>query len=160
MPDRYKPMKTNIDVGEFDSRKSLAELTGVDWGPPAEDCTFLMRERLEWHRIPLNTVSVEGLVRYMKSGLDMPFIIREGIRRLEINPDNPQLLYGVLEANFPWAEFPELVHRIRKCVSTAACDYEDLEGSREIIEEANAVLLPLYRLWAVFELNLSSIPKR
>lgn len=143
---------------DFDSTKSLAELTGVDWGPAPENVSTSVRSRHEWHRQPLNELPDAAVLRFVRSAIDLEFVIPLAIQRLERNCELFGILVSVLSVEaYPWNERPQLVNRIRECVERALSELGEWDGDEKICAEANAQCAEICRSWAYFEVRLSKI---
>lgn len=53
----------------IDLSKSLAELTGTDWGLPPSDCGEMVRLRHQLRRTALSSVTDEELARLIEIGV-------------------------------------------------------------------------------------------
>lgn len=143
----------------IDASKSLAELTGVDWGPPPQQASSLVQERYVWHRMPLAALPAQALIRFIKCGIDTKIVLPFAISCVEANQDQLDLLHAILgEDDFPWGRNPDLLQRVRRCIDQAISDLNQWDGTPEILQEANHELYLLYRVWMRIELKLSSIP--
>jgi len=142
-----------------DTRKTLAELTGVDWGSPPDDDRVAIVERHVARRKRLADWTTRELVRFLCIGGDEHILVPFAIERLGDDPiaasgSRPgELLSAVLESDgFDWAAHPACVHRLRDIVDHAL----NLIGQCE--EVALAAGWHVYRSWAIFERRLSSVP--
>jgi len=143
---------------ELDQTKSLAELTGVDWGPPPENVSTSVTSRHLWHRQPLKELPDAAVLRFVRSAIDLEFVIPLAVERLERNPELFGVLVSVLKANtYPWELQPLLVNRLRECVSSALSDLNHWDGDEKICAEASAHRAAICRSWAYFEVRLSKI---
>lgn len=143
---------------ELDQTKSLAELTGVHWGSPPDNASTSIQSRHVWHRLPLAEVPDAGILRFVRSGIDLEFVIPLAIKRMEDNPELFGILVSVLNADtYPWKEQPLLVNRVRECVDRALSDLGEWDGDEKIRSDANAQSAEICRSWAYFEMRLSKI---
>src|SRR4051812_42220890 len=89
----------------IDSRKTLAELTGADWGPPPPDARIAVVERHEARRNRLADWTTRELVRFLCIGGDERILVPFAIERLSKDPvaadgSRPgELLSATLESN-------------------------------------------------------------
>jgi hypothetical protein len=143
-----------------DTRKTLAELTGVDWGPPPPEDRVAIVERHVTRRKRLADWTTRELVRFLCIiGGDDHILVPVAIERLGDDPiaasgSRPgELLSAVLESDgFGWTAHPECVRRVRDIVGRA------LGLIAEDEENALAAGWHVYRSWAIFERRLSSVP--
>jgi len=144
----------------IDGSKSLAELTGVDWGPPPPDARLLVQERHETRRTPLAVWTSRELIRFLAMGGDEAVLVPFAIGALRENPvasggRRPgELLSATLECDgFDWRANPSRVHLVRDLVGTALnLIGQDEDGVRTLQAEWH-----IYRSWAIFERRLSAV---
>jgi hypothetical protein len=145
---------------EIDQTKSLAELTGVDWGPAPEGVSTSVRTRHEWHRLPLHELPDAALLRFVQSGIDLAITIPLAIDRLQKDRELFGLLNAVLkEDEFPWEANPSLVNHLRNCVFGSLDELDEWDGSEEIASTAMSNRSAVCEAWAMFELRLSKVPR-
>jgi hypothetical protein len=104
----------------MDTSKSLAELSGTDWGPAPPAASELIRERHNYRRTPIRDLTEHGLIRLLNLGFDNDFLVPAAVRRLKDEPDSIKLLCAVLRADtFDWRATPPLVEEVREAVGAA-----------------------------------------
>ena len=146
---------------QIDTSKSLAELSGVDWGPPPAGASILVQERHEIRRRPLVRLTQAELIRFLDMNFesDSEILIPLAIKRLRDNPiadggaGEGELLCTVLRhRGFPWRASPEFVQAVRHLKDSAlnligqtTDDYERVRAERDV-----------YRCYSMFEYNLSA----
>jgi hypothetical protein len=146
-----------------DPTRTLAQLTGVDWGPPPPGASLAVRTRYEVRAKPLERWTHGELIEFIRAGADERLVVAAAIARLEVNPTasgtgseagTGALLCHVLESTaIDWANHPECVRRMRQIVG-------DAENQMFQIDDPWAqktALLNLYRSHGIFEMRLSSI---
>ena len=146
---------------KIDTSKSLAELSGVDWGPPPAAGSLLVQERHELRRRPIVQLTHAELIRF----LDMDFegdaetLIPVAVERLLLNPvadggaGEGELLCVVLRhRSFPWRSQPEFVQVVRDLkdralneIAQTTDDFERVRAERDV-----------YKCYAGFEYQLSA----
>jgi hypothetical protein len=137
-----------------DTSKSLAELTGVDWGLAPADAGTLVRERHEIHRTPIRDLPHAALVRFLDMGSDADILVPVALERLRDDPDAVGLLCAVLRAeHFDWRSQPELVVAVRDRVYTVTSEIEQITSDLERLQYEAAV----WRFYAEFERRLSVV---
>ena len=138
----------------MDTSKSLAELTGIDWGPAPAQAPLLIRERHEYRRTTLKTLSNEGLIRLLSLGDALEILIPVAFARLRQDPDLVGLLATVLAAQtFPWRSHTKLVRQARETVSFALNDTGQMTDDLERLHAESKILWP----YSEFERRLSGI---
>src|SRR5689334_1688090 len=101
----------------IDTSKSLAELTGTDWGAAPSAARELVRERHELHRTPVRDLTDESIARLLDMGVGTEFLVPVALERLRSEPDSMALLCAVLrEDTFPWHSRAEHLAALRECV--------------------------------------------
>lgn len=142
----------------IDLNKSLAELTGIDWGEAPIAAGTLVKERHTWHRMPVGLLPDCALGRFLDSGIDADFVVPLAIQRLEGDRKKFGLLIALLgELEFQWLNNPDQVRRLRNCVGKSLSELGEWDGSPEVGLEALQWGSAITRKWALFELNLSQV---
>ena len=146
------------DAPSIDVTKSLAEITGVDWGPPPINGGSLMQERHILRRRPLVQWSHAELIRFLTIGCDHNILIPVALARLEQDPEasadsgSGELLCAVLRQQHFWRQAqPSAIVEIRAIAERA------LAGMFEITDDFTRLCVEraLYEsLWR-FEVSLS-----
>lgn len=143
------PLGTTIDIS-----KSLADLTGVDWGPAPPDAGTLIRERHEIRRTPIRDLPHAAIVRFLDMGCDADILVPVALERLRDDSDAVDLLCALLRADhFDWRRQPELVVAIRDRVGVVALEISQITDDLERLQYQAAV----WRFYAEFERGLSAI---
>ena len=143
------PVSTDIDKS-----KSLAELTGVDWGVAPDGAGSLVRERHERRRTPIADLPDAAIVRFLDMGSDADILVPVALARLRGNPDSVDLLCSVLRAeHFGWGNHVELVAEVRERVYAVINEIEQITNDLERLQHGAAV----WRFYAEFERGLSTI---
>jgi len=138
----------------MDASKSLAELSGTDWGQAPAAASTLIRERHEFRRTPISQLTRPAFVRLLDIGGDYAILIPLALERLCREPEATDLLCAVLRADtFEWRHHPEFVHRVRDAVSATLNDIGQTTDDLERLSLEAAV----YRFYSRFERNLSSV---
>jgi hypothetical protein len=138
----------------IDSSKSLAELTGIDWGVAPADAGTLVRERHEIRRTPIRDLPHAAIVRFLDMGSDADILVPVALERLRDDPDAVGLLCAVLRAeHFGWRDQPELVAAVRDRVYTVTSEIGQITSDLERLQYEAAV----WRLYAEFERGLSVV---
>lgn len=166
---------------DTDQTKSLAQLTGIDWGPAPEAVGSLVRDRYEFRRTPLGTLSLPALRRLLSLDFqqDCAYLIPYSLQVLQkiadASPTDAEglsqfcsLLLTVLRnEGYGWLQRPELVRQTRRLVETARYALylasDEAEQTNDHLEYYR-VLLPntqmqasLYEALARFEQRLSKV---
>jgi hypothetical protein len=161
--------------------KSLAQLTGVDWGKPPENVSSLVRERHEFRQTPLDLLSIPGLQRLLAIDFqnDSEILVPYCVRRLFITPvadiqslsqHLSLLLFVMRSERFEWLQCPDSVRKVRKIVESwsraLSEDSDDAEQTDDSLDYYR-VLLPntqmqvsLFEVLAQFEQRLSRVTMR
>ncbi|MDB6174096.1 MAG: hypothetical protein JWL59_3407 [Chthoniobacteraceae bacterium] len=161
-----------------DVTKSLAQLTGVDWGMAPEKASSLVRDRHEFRQTPMGSLSIPALTRLLALDFqgDCDYLIPHSLDRLALFPledakaisQHCILLLGVLRnEHYNWMQMPELVRQARRLVEKACytlyCDSDEAEQTSDSLEYYK-VLLPntqmessLYEALVRFEQRLSKV---
>lgn len=143
------PVSTDIDKS-----KSLAELTGIDWGVAPDDAGTLVRERHEIRRTPVGDLPDAAIVRFLDMGSDTDILVPVALDRLRGKPDAVDLLCAVLRAeHFGWRSHAELVAEVRERVYAIINEIEQITSDLERLQHGAAV----WRFYAEFERGLSTI---
>jgi hypothetical protein len=138
----------------MDASKSLAELTGADWGPAPVTATTLIRERHDYRRMPLSTLPDAGRIRLLALG-DEDVLVPLALERLRQRPEALALLCAVLAAEgFPWRESRDRVAEIRAAVGATLNDIAQTTDDFDRMQQE----LMVYRSLAEFERHLSAVP--
>ncbi len=138
----------------IDTSKSLAELTGVDWGLAPADAGTLVRERHEIRRTPIRGLPHAAIVRFLDMGSDADILVPVALERLRDDPDAVGLLCAVLRAeHFEWRSQPELVAAVRDRVYTVTSEIGQIANDLERLQYEAAV----WRCYAEFERGLSVV---
>jgi hypothetical protein len=136
----------------IDTSKSLAELTGVDWGAAPEGVATLVRERHEIRRTPLRELPEEAIVRFLDMGCDAPILVPVALERLQADSEQVGLLCAVLRAeHFDWRGHPDLIAIVRDRVDTVLNQISQITEDLERLHYEAAV----WRFCALFERGLS-----
>jgi hypothetical protein len=138
----------------IDTLKSLAELTGVDWGVAPADAGTLVRERHEIRRMPIRELPHAAIVRFLDMGSDADILVPVALERLRDDPEAVGLLCAVLRAeHFDWRSRPELVAVVRDRVYTVTSEIGQITSDLERLRYEAAV----WRFYAEFERGLSVV---
>jgi hypothetical protein len=153
-------MPLELDCPLVDATKTLAELTGFDWGPPQPDARMAVQERHEIRSKRLSDWTDHELIKFLCMGVDEQFLIPLALARLKTNPvasgceREGEMLSAVLECDrFDWKANHRCVRCIRE-VATAALN-EIGQDNDEL--RALTAGWHLYRSLSIFERRLSSI---
>jgi hypothetical protein len=139
---------------DIDKSKSLAELTGVDWGVVPDGAGSLVRERHEIRRTPIGDLPDAAIVRFLDMGTDADILVPVALNRLRGNPDAVDLLCAVLRAeHFDWRRHAELVAEVRERVYAVINEIEQITNDLERLQHGAAV----WKFYAEFERGLSTI---
>jgi len=162
---------------DVDDTKSLAQLTGVDWGIAPEGAGSLIRARHEFRRTPLKSLTLPALRRLLSLDFQddcnhlvpycLSLIARPPAGVVELS-HHCNLLVGVLRNEaYPWLRRPELVRKARSLVEKACYALYQSSGEAEQTSDSleyYRVLLPntqmqasLYEALAFFEQRLSRV---
>lgn len=163
---------------DVDAAQSLAQLTGIDWGIAPEGVGSLIRERHEFRRMPLKSLSDRALGRLLSLDFkgDCHYLVPHSLQRMttersddvEIVSDRCNLLLTVLRTErFNWLKSPELVRSARRQVEILCDALDQLSDDAEQTHDSlkyYRVLLPntqmqatLYKALTRFEQRLSKI---
>jgi hypothetical protein len=138
----------------IDSSKSLAQLTGVDWGDAPADARILARERHAFRRTPIRELSNDAIVRCLDGGHDAQILVPVSLERLRNDWDAVDLLCALLRADhFDWRGHPELVAALRDRVYSVANAAGRITNDLERL----ACEATIWRHYAEFERRLSVI---
>lgn len=138
----------------IDTSKSLAELTGIDWGLAPAEAGTLVRERHEIRRTPIRELPHAAIVRFLDNGSDVDILVPVALQRLCDTPDVVGLLCAVLRAeHFDWRSKPELVAAVRDRVYAATSEIGQISSDLERLQCEAAV----WRFYAMFERGLSVV---
>jgi len=138
----------------IDTSKSLAELTGVDWGVAPAEAGTLVRERHEIRRTSIRDLPHTAIVRFLDMGSDADILVPVALERLRDDPDAVGLLCAVLRAeHFDWRSQPELVAAVRDRVYTVTSEVGQITSDLERLQYEAAV----WRLYAEYERGLSVV---
>jgi hypothetical protein len=163
---------------DTDATKSLAQLTGIDWGAAPDSAGSLVRDRHEYRQTPLGSLSIPALRRLLSLDFqdDCAYLIPYSLQRISRPPPADadgfshycNLLLGVLlNERYDWLQRPELVGQARRLVETTCyalyCASGEAEQTSDHLEYYR-VLLPntqmrasLYEALAHFEQRLSKV---
>jgi hypothetical protein len=140
--------------GRIDTSKSLADLTGVDWGAAPVEAGTLVRERHEIRRTPLRALPHAAIVRFLDMGSDADILVPVALNRLREDSEAVGLLCSVLRAeHFDWRRYPELVVRVREGVDAALNHIAQITDDLERLQNEAAI----WRFYALFERGLSIV---
>jgi hypothetical protein len=162
---------------DVDDTKSLAQLTGVEWGIAPEGAGSLIRDRHEFRRTPLKSLTLPALRRMLSLDYqdDCNHLVPYSLSRIAKPPAGVDefshkcnLLVGVLRnERFSWLQKPELVRQARSLVEGACHALYLSSDEAEQTSDSLAyykVLLPntqmqasLYEALAFFEQRLSRV---
>lgn len=138
----------------IDTSKSLAELTGIDWGVAPADAGTLVRERHEIRRTPIRDLPHVAVVRFLDMGSDADILVPVALERLRCDPDAVGLLCAVLRADhLDWRSQPEWVAAVRDRVYTVTAEIGQITSELERLQYEAAV----WRFYAQFERGLSVV---
>ncbi len=138
----------------MDVSQSLAELSGIDWGPAPATASELIRERHDFRRTPLKDLTDAGLVRLLDLG-DETLLVPFALERLRERPEAIGVLCAVLAAEgFPWRERPDDVAAVRAAADAALNDIGTITDDLERLAHEAMV----YRSLVRFERRLSMFP--
>lgn len=138
----------------IDTSKSLAELTGVDWGVAPADAGTLVRERHEIRRTPIRELPNAAIVRFLDMGSDANILVPVALDRLRDDPDAIALLCAVLHADhFDWRSQAELVGVVRDRFYSVTSEIGQITSDLERLQYEAAV----WRCYAEFERGLSAV---
>lgn len=138
----------------IDLSKSLAELTGIDWGPPPPEVGTLIRERHEIRRTPLRDVSDAAIIRFLEMNSDMEILVPVALERLRNDFDAIGLPCALLRStDFKWREQPGVVTQMRNRVDDVLSEIGQITDDRERVSHQVGV----WMFYALFERNLSAI---
>ena len=140
------PISTDIDTA-----KSLAELSGVDWGQPPVGASELVRERHELRRRPIRDLSVEQLRRFMDMGCDADLLVPIALARSDV-AESVALLCALLRVrDYDWRGHTTELEAVRQQVYHADNLLAQIEGDLDTL----ATRVAIWRLYAEFERDLS-----
>lgn len=138
----------------IDTSKSLAELTGVDWGAAPAESGTLVRERHEIRRTPIRDLPDEAIVRFLDMGSDAEILVPVALERLHRDSEAVGLLYAVLRADiYDWRGHPDDVAILRERFATAMNQISQITDDFERLQHEAAV----WRFYAEFERDLSVV---
>ena len=138
----------------IDTSKSLAELTGIDWGAAPADAGTLVRERHEIRRTPICQLADDAIVRFLDMGNDVNILVPVALERLSLDPEAIGLLCAVLRADaYDWRRHTRDVAVLRERVGTAITEIEQITDDLERLQYEAAV----WRFYAKFERGLSLV---
>ena len=138
----------------MDTAKSLAELSGTDWGPAPPAATFLMRERHEFRQTPISELTPSAFARLLDIGADYDILVPLALDRLTTEPDAIELLCAVLRADaYDWRLHAHHVYRVRDAVRAALHD----NGQTTDDLERLSTEVTIYSVYSRFERSLSAI---
>jgi len=138
----------------IDTSKSLAELTGIDWGVAPADAGTLVRERHEIRRTPIRDLPHAAIIRFLDMGSDADILVPVALERLRDDADAVGLLCAVLRAeHFGWRSQPELVAAVRDRIYHADNLLGQIEGDFDTL----ATRFDMWRFYAEFERGLSVV---
>ena|SRR2546426_3418525 len=145
----------------IDTSKSIAELSGVDWGPPPAAASILVQERHELRRRPITRLSHAELIRFLDMDFagDSEVLIPVALERLHHDPvadggaGEGELLCAVLRhRGFPWRTRPEFVQAVRELKDSALNEIAQTTDDYERVRAEHDV----YRCYSMFEYELSA----
>ena len=138
----------------MDTSKSLAQLTGNDWGVAPAHVGTLIRERHEIRRTPIRDSPHAAIVRFLDMGSDADVRVPVALDRLRNDPDAVGLLYAVLRAkHFAWHSHFGMVAVLRDRVYRVTSEIGQITSDIERLQYEAAV----WRLYAEFERGLSVV---
>src|SRR4051794_26608076 len=116
----------------IDTSKSLAELTGTDWGAAPNDARELVRERHELHRTPVRDLSDLAVARLLDMGVGGEFLVPVAVERLHADPERMSLLCAVRrDDTFSWRSRPKNLAALREIVHSAANQLSQIKDDLE-----------------------------
>jgi hypothetical protein len=93
--------------------KSLAELSGVDWGPPPRGASLLVQERHALRRKPIRDLYTEDLRRLLDIGCEEGFLVPVALERSKVG-ENVALLCALLRVrSYGWRSHAEQLQKLR-----------------------------------------------
>ena len=138
----------------IDTSKSLAELTGIDWGPAPAEAPILIRERHKIRRTPICRLPDDAIVRFLDMGIDAEVLVPIALERLLQDSEAVGLLCAVLRADFyDWRSHPDDVASLRERVNQAANEISQNTDDLERLQYEAAV----WKFYAEFERRLSAM---
>lgn len=138
----------------IDTSKSLAQLTGIDWGEPPAGVGTLMRERHEIRRTPIRDLPNKAIVRFLDMGTGAAILIPVALDRLREDPDAIGLLCAVLRADhFDWRVHSQLVGEVRDLVYVVTQGIGEIADGLVRLEYESAV----WMFYSQFERRLSAV---
>ena len=136
----------------IDTSKSLAELTGVDWGVAPADAGTLVRERHEIRRTSIQNLPHAAIVRFLDMGSDVDILVPVALERLHRDPEAVGLLCAVLRADlYDWRGHLDDVATLRERVGMAINQIGQITDDLNRLQYEAAV----WRFYAEFERGLS-----
>lgn len=134
----------------MDLSKSLAELSGVDWGPPPYGARELVRERHELRRKPIQDWSDEQLQRFLDMGCDATVLVPIALERSDVS-ESVLLLRALLRVrDYDWEARAVELEAVRQQVYAADNYLNQIEGDLDAL----ATRVAIWRLYAEFEREL------
>lgn len=114
---------------DIDETKSLAQLTGIDWGIAPPGAGSLVRERHEFRKTALDKLPISALKLLISLDFqeDCTYLIPYALRRMAAPPpsgaeelsEHCNLLLGVLlNERYDWLQRPVLVPQVRQMVES------------------------------------------
>jgi hypothetical protein len=141
-------------IAQTDTSKSLAELSGVDWGPPPAGASELARERHELRRRPIRDLSTEELRRFLDMGCDATLLVPIALERSDVS-ESLALLCALLRVrDYDWRGHAEVLEAVRHQVYRADNLLSQIEGDLDTL----ATQVAIWRLYAEFERDLPAPP--
>ena len=132
--------------------KSLADLTGIDWGPPPPGASVLVKERHELRRKPIRELSVEEIRRLLDMGCEAEILVPVAVERSDVG-ESVALLCAILRVrNYDWRGHADELRLVRDQVYHADNLLGQIEGDLDTL----AIRVSIWRLYAEFERNLSA----
>ena len=139
-------------TAHLDTSKSLAELSGVDWGPPPADASELVRSRHEMRRRPIRDLTTEELRRFLDMGCDAALLVPIALERSDVSA-SVKLLCALLRVrDYEWRHHPEMLEAVRHQVYLADNLLSQIEGDLDTLAKQVAI----WKLYAEFERDLPS----
>jgi hypothetical protein len=136
----------------IDLDRSMAQLSGVDWGKIPTDADTQLRARHVFYRTPLKELSHVGFIRLLNIGCDTKYLVPAALYKLRLELDHGELLCSILKADdFDWKMQPDCIQEVRSLVD--ALDNSIGEITSDILRLSKSE--ELWRQYAIFERYLA-----
>ncbi len=151
------------ETAAIDFKKSLAELSGVDWGPPPVNGGSLMQQRHILRRRPLVEWSHGELIAFLGIGTDHELLIPLLMERLRADPEasdgtgSSGLLRTMLSLRDYWRRAPlSEIEEIRELAKSALGGIFEITDDWDRLKEERDLYCSLWE----FEVFLSRLAKK